>query len=379
MKNGLAPVRVPVALADRQYDVLIGAGLLWDVAGLIRPFCPAGRVVIVTDQHVADLYLGPVQTGLAKGQITSEAIVLPPGESTKNFAQLETLVEDLIARNIERGDLILALGGGVIGDITGFAAAIVKRGLDFVQIPTSLLAQVDSSVGGKTAVNSRRGKNLIGAFHQPRLVIADLDVLASLPPREVMAGYAEIVKCALIGDGEFFGHLEQSAQRLIAGDQTALLDAVCRAVGMKAEIVAQDERESGRRALLNLGHTFGHAFEAATGFGSRFLHGEAVALGLCLAFDFSASLELCVPEAAARVKAHLTALGFITDPAQVPGAPYGVDFLMAAMAQDKKVEGGRLTFILARAIGDCFVAKNVDADRVRRFLISTHSSSVTAT
>jgi 3-dehydroquinate synthase len=262
----------------------------------------------------------------------------------------------------------MALGGGVIGDLTGFAAAIVKRGLDFVQVPTSLLAQVDSSVGGKTAINSRAGKNLIGAFHQPRLVLADLDVLTSLPPREVMAGYAEIVKCALIGDAPFFDDLQQQAPRLIAGDLDTRASAITRAIRMKADIVAQDERESGPRALLNLGHTFGHAYEALCHYDSRLLHGEAVALGLNLAFGFSCHLGLCSPQDAQKVKRHLQELGFNIDPARVPGGPYDLDAVMTAMAQDKKIEGGRLTFILAHGIGRCFIAKDVSADSVRAYL-----------
>ncbi len=361
-------VIVPVDLGTRAYQVMIGPGLLADIAGLIDPFCPGRKVVIITDRHVADLYLSMVKKSLGDGRIAVSEIILPPGEATKNFAQLESLVESLIEFKVERGDLIIALGGGVIGDITGFGAAIIKRGLDFVQIPTTLLAQVDSSVGGKTAVNSRQGKNLIGAFHQPRLVIADTQVLDTLPHREVMAGYAEILKCALIGDRDYFERLDVSAHRLIAGDLDARLDAISRAVAMKAEIVTQDEREGGVRALLNLGHTFGHAFEAAIGYGPQFLHGEGVALGLRLAFDFSAEQGLCPRADADRVHVHLRRLGFITEPSGVPGGPFPVDALMSAMAQDKKVEAGRLTFILARAIGDCFVAKNVDANLVSRFL-----------
>ena len=364
----LSPIEVPVALADRSYQVIIGPDLLQKSAQLIAPFCPHRRTVIITDQTVAGLHLDALTASLDHGGIVHHEIILAPGEKTKSFANLEHVVDELIAQRIERGDVILALGGGVIGDLAGFAAAIVKRGMDFIQIPTTLLAQVDSSVGGKTAINSRHGKNLIGAFHQPRLVIADLGVLDTLPQREIMAGYAEIVKYGLIADRDFFDWLETHAPALIAGDHKARMTAIAKSVAMKAEIVTQDERESGRRALLNLGHTFGHAFEAATGFGPDLLHGEAVALGLVLAFDFSASQGLCPASDSDTVRRHLNQLGFITKPSQVKGGPFPVEFLMDAMAQDKKVEAGRLTFILTRAIGDAFVAKNVPSAMVRDFL-----------
>jgi 3-dehydroquinate synthase len=364
----LSPIEVPVALADRSYHVVIGPDLLSKTAQLIAPFCPHRRTVIITDQTVAALHLAALTASLDAGGIIHHEIILPPGEKTKSFANLEHVVDELIAHRIERGDVILALGGGVIGDLAGFAAAIVKRGMDFIQIPTTLLAQVDSSVGGKTAINSRHGKNLIGAFHQPRLVIADLDVLDTLPKREIMAGYAEIIKYGLIDDRDFFDWLEVNASALIAGDPQARMTAIAKSVAKKAEIVSQDERESGRRALLNLGHTFGHAFEAATGFGPDLLHGEAVALGLVMAFDYSAAQGLCPAGDAAAVRQHLDQLGFITKPSRVKGGPFPADFLMNAMAQDKKVEAGRLTFILARAIGQAFVAKNVPSAPVRDFL-----------
>ena len=364
----MSPIEVTVALADRSYPVVIGPNLLAKTAQLIAPFCPHRRTVIITDQTIAALHLATLTASLDIGAISHHEIILAPGEKTKSFTNLEHVVDELIAHRIERGDVILAFGGGVIGDLAGFAASIVKRGMDFIQIPTTLLAQVDSSVGGKTAINSRHGKNLIGAFHQPRLVIADLDVLSTLPRREIMAGYAEIVKYGLIADRDFFDWLEIHAQSLIAGDPAARMTAIAKSVAMKAEIVAEDERESGRRALLNLGHTFGHAFEAATGFGPDLLHGEAVALGLVLAFDYSAAQGLCPAQDAAAIRHHLNNLGFITQPSQVKGAPFPVDFLLNAMAQDKKVEAGRLTFILARAIGQAFVAKDVQPAGVKDFL-----------
>jgi 3-dehydroquinate synthase len=274
----------------------------------------------------------------------------------------------LIAAKLERGDVVVALGGGVVGDLAGFCAAAVRRGLDYVQVPTTLLAQVDSSVGGKTAINSRHGKNLVGAFHQPVLVVADTALLDSLPPREFRAGYAEVAKYGLLGDAGFFAWLEANADDVFAGAGAAREHAIATSCRMKAEIVARDERETGDRALLNLGHTFGHAFEAAAGFSGRLLHGEAVALGMALAFDFSARLGLLPQAEAERVKRHLGKVGLPTHIRDVPGGVPGVDALMDLMAQDKKVKRGRLTFILARAVGAAFVAPDVEAAQVRAFL-----------
>jgi 3-dehydroquinate synthase len=359
---------IPVGLEGRGYDVLVGTGLLDAAGGLIAPFAPRRRIAIVTDETVAALHLARLRASLEAAGLAASAIILPPGEGQKSWAGLEHLSERLLALELERRDIVIAFGGGVIGDLAGFAAGVLKRGIDFVQIPTTLLAQVDSSVGGKTAINARAGKNLVGLFHQPRLVLADLDVLATLPARERMAGYAEIVKYGLIDDPAFFAWCEGAAARVLAGEAEALARAIETSVAAKARVVAADEREGGVRALLNLGHTFAHAFEAEIGFDDRtMLHGEAVGLGLGLAFRFSAAQGLCPPEDAARVSAHLDALGF-SRPRNAPGGPFEADRLLAAMAHDKKVEDGRLTFILARGIGASFIARDVSAAAVREFL-----------
>jgi 3-dehydroquinate synthase len=293
---------------------------------------------------------------------------MQPGEQTKSFEGLADLSDRLLDLKLDRGDVITAFGGGVIGDLTGFAAAIYKRGISFVQIPTTLLAQVDSSVGGKTAIDTARGKNLIGAFHQPRRVLADLDVLATLPAREMRCGYAEIIKYGLLGDAVFFDWLEANGARVIAGEPDALAHAVARSVRMKAEIVAEDEHEQGRRALLNLGHTFGHALEAETGFGGALLHGEAVGIGMAMAFRFSAVLGLCFGQDAVRAERAIAAAGLSARLDQLSGHPFDAARLIAHTAQDKKAEGGKLTFILARRIGEAFVAKDVEASALRAFL-----------
>jgi 3-dehydroquinate synthase len=305
---------------------------------------------------------------LEKGGISVEMVVIEPGEQAKSFEGLADLSDRLLALELDRGDVIVAFGGGVVGDLTGFAAAIYKRGVDFIQIPTTLLAQVDSSVGGKTAIDTPRGKNLIGAFHQPRLVLADLDVLATLPPREVHAGYAEILKYGLLGDRAFFDWLEGHTAGVLALEVEPLARAVTRSVEMKAEIVAEDEKEQGRRALLNLGHTFAHALESETGFGAALLHGEAVGAGCALAFRFSAALGLCDPAEASRATRAVAAGGLPTRLAEIANTPFSADRLIHHMAQDKKAEAGRLTFVLARAIGDAFTAKGVDAEKLREFL-----------
>lgn len=361
-------VTIPVALGARAYEVVIGPGLLAGAGARLARDFPRRRLIIVSDRNLAERQLTRLRQGLDEAAIRHETIILDPGEGAKSFAGLERLCEALLALKAERSDLIVAFGGGVIGDLAGFAAAILKRGVDFIQIPTTLLAQVDSSVGGKTAINARHGKNMIGAFHQPRLVLADTALLDTLPARELRAGYAEVVKYGLLGDAAFFDWLDGSAEALLGGDDQARIRAIARSVEMKAEIVAEDERETGRRALLNLGHTFGHALEAETGFGEALLHGEAVALGMVQAFDFSVHLGLCAPEAAARARAHLARLGLPTDTARVPGGPFPPERLVEHMAQDKKVSDGRLTFILARGIGDAFIAKDVSADAVLAFL-----------
>jgi 3-dehydroquinate synthase len=362
------PRVIPVALGARTYDVVIGAGLLSRAGSYVAPFAKSGRTFVVTDRIVADLHLAALQDGLDRGGVRTEAIVLPPGEQTKSFAGLERVCDELIAREIGRNDIVVAFGGGVIGDLAGFAAGVVKRGVDFVQIPTTLLAQVDSSVGGKTAIDTRAGKNLVGLFHQPRLVLADLDVLDTLPLRERLTGYAEIVKYGLIDDPAFFDWCEANGPKLRSGDRAALAQAVAISVAAKARIVAADERESGARALLNLGHTFAHALEAAARYDGALLHGEAVAVGLGLAFALSARLGLCERQDSDRVRRHLDLMGFATDLQRLPGGPYRPDDLMAHIAHDKKNEGGRLTFILVEGIGRAFVQKNVSPEAVRALL-----------
>ena len=354
---------VAVDLGERSYEVRIGAGLLARAGAEVRPHLSRPRVAVVTDETVARLHLGRLEASFAGQGVDVVSLALPPGEGTKGWPALERTVEWLIAQKVERRDVVVAFGGGVIGDLAGFAAAILRRGVRFVQIPTTLLAQVDSSVGGKTGINSTSGKNLIGAFHQPTLVLADIDLLATLPPRDFLAGYGEVVKYGLLGDAVFFDWLETHASSL-AGDATARQRAVLRSVEMKAEIVARDETEEGDRALLNLGHTFGHALEKATGYGDRLLHGEAVAIGCALAFDLSATLGLCPQEEPGRVRAHLAAMGMKTNLRDVPGDLPDAEALLGLMGQDKKVVDGRLRFILARAIGDAFVAEDVPGDAV---------------
>lgn len=360
--------KLTVGLGARSYDILIGGGLLAQAGASIRPFLPRPYTVIVTDETVAGLHLATLQAGLADEGIESEAIILPPGEATKNMGELTRVVERLLELKIERDDLIIAFGGGVIGDLAGFAASILRRGVDFVQVPTSLLAQVDSSVGGKTGVNAPQGKNLIGAFHQPKLVLADIDVLGTLTPRDFLAGYGEVAKYGLLGDEAFFTWLERNAPAMAAGDDAARAYAVKRSCEMKADIVARDEKERGDRALLNLGHTFGHALEAATGYSDRLLHGEGVAVGCALAFEVSSRLGLCAQEAPSRVRAHLDAMGMKKDLADIPGDLPDADGLIDLMYQDKKVRQGQLTFIMARGIGDAFVTRDVDLDVVRKVL-----------
>ena len=364
------PRRIPVGLGDRAYEVRVGDGLL-DAAGEhIRPFLKRGRTAVVSDETVWGLHGERLTAALANAGIEAHPVIVPPGEQTKSFEGLADLSDRLLALELDRGDLITAFGGGVVGDLAGFAAAIYKRGIDFVQIPTTLLAQVDSSVGGKTAIDTPRGKNLVGAFHQPRLVLADLSVLGSLPDREMRAGYAEVIKYGLLGDRRFFEWLEANGGAVLGREPAALTEAVARSVEMKAGIVAEDEREQGRRALLNLGHTFGHALEAETGYGAALLHGEAVGVGTALAFRFSAAQGLCEAQDAERAVRGIAAAGLPVTLADVPGHPFSAERLVSHMAQDKKAEGGRLTFILARALGEAFVAKDVDAGAVRRFLIS---------
>jgi 3-dehydroquinate synthase len=363
----VAPVHVD--LAGRSYDILIGRGYLAEAGAYIAQLYPRARIGIVTDVNVAALHLPALQASLAGASLTSFVITLPAGEKTKSFSALEEVCDGLVAARLERGDVVLALGGGVIGDIAGFAAAIVRRGMHFVQVPTTLLAQVDSSVGGKTAINSRHGKNLIGAFHQPGLVIADTALLDTLPVREFRAGYAEVVKYALLGNRGFFDWLESGKWREAMAGGPAREEAVRIGCAAKAAIVARDETETGDRALLNLGHTFGHALEAAVGYdGARLVHGEGVAIGMRLAFDFSVKKGLCPGQDAVRVARHLEAIGLPTKLDQIPGGCGTAAQLMDAIRQDKKVSRGALTFILVRGIGEAFVAKDVDPADVLHFL-----------
>ena len=332
------------------------------------------RYAIVTDANVAQQgHLSALERAIAPASAVLGSVVLPAGESTKSFTQLANLSQALLEKSVERRDVVVALGGGVIGDLAGFAASVLRRGVRFVQIPTTLLAQVDSSVGGKTGINTPQGKNLVGAFHQPSLVLADIDVLSTLPAREMRAGYAEVVKYGLLGDAAFFDWLEQHGPDVLAREPSALVHAITRSVEMKAEIVARDETEQGDRMLLNLGHTFGHAFEAWAGFSDRLLHGEAVGLGTALAFRFSERLGCCPPGTAARVVTHLDRLGLPTRIGDIPGnGPNDnrpeLPQLMRLMSQDKKVQDGRLTFILARAIGQTYVSRDIAHDQVAEFL-----------
>ena len=359
---------VHVGLPGRAYDVHIGPGLLDDAATLLSPVLKRPRVAIVTDDHVGPLHATRLRNGLSAHGIDSAMLTLPSGEATKSWAFLTQTVEWLLDQKIERRDTVVALGGGVIGDLVGFAAAILRRGVGYVQIPTSLLAQVDSSVGGKTGINTAHGKNLVGAFHQPILVLADTDTLDTLPARDFLAGYGEVVKYGLLGDAAFFDWLEQHGTAMAEGSLDDRVAAVKRSVEMKAEIVLRDETEQGDRALLNLGHTFCHALEAATDYSDRLLHGEGVAIGCGLAFDLSARMGLCSQEDPSRVSAHLRAMGMKSRLSDIPGELPSSDALLDLMGQDKKVIDGKLRFILARGIGEAFVATDVPHDLVMQVL-----------
>ncbi len=360
--------RVGVALGARSYDVLIGPGLLADAGRHVAPLLARPRVAVICDETVAGLHLDALRGGLERAGVRMDALALPPGEATKGWPQFTRAVEWLLEAQVERRDMVVALGGGVIGDLAGFAAAVMRRGVRFVQVPSSLLAQVDSSVGGKTGINTAQGKNLVGAFHQPSLVLADTGLLDTLPARDLLAGYGEVVKYGLLGDAGFFAWLEENGPALASGDAAARQHAVRRSVEMKAGIVARDEHETGERALLNLGHTFCHALEAATGYSDRLLHGEGVAIGCALAFDLSARMGLCAQEVPSRVRAHLRAMGMKADLADIPGELPGAEALVALMGQDKKVVDGRLRFILARDIGAAFVCDDVPGDLLRTML-----------
>ena len=365
------PVTVDVALENRAYDIVIGRGVLASLGERVARLRPGVRTAIVTDRTVAKHWLEPTEASLAAVGIPTSRIVVEEGEISKTYAGLEKVSEALIAARIERNDLVIALGGGVVGDLAGFAAAILRRGVDFVQVPTSLLAQVDSSVGGKTGINSPQGKNLLGAFHQPVLVIADTAVLDTLSPRQFRAGYAEVAKYGVLGDEAFFAWLEKNHADIVRGG-SAREHAIATSCRAKAGVVSRDERETGERALLNLGHTFGHALEAATGFSDRLFHGEGVAIGMTLAAQFSARLGMIGEQDAARVERHLIEAGLPTRLQDIAGfAQEGLadaDALMALMAQDKKVQRGKLTFILLEAVGRAVIAKDVEPAPVRDFL-----------
>ena len=358
-----ATVHVP--LGDRAYDVLVGPGLLDEAGSRLSPLLDRPRVFVVTESRVAAAHLDALRAGL--GPIAAEVLTLPPGEGTKDWDSLRRTVEWLLDRRAERGDLVLAFGGGVIGDLVGFAAAILRRGVRFVQLPTTLLAQVDSSVGGKTGINTGHGKNLVGAFHQPSLVLADVAVLETLPPRDFLAGYGEVVKYGLLGDADFFGWLETNATAL-RDDPELRQHAVAHSVAMKAGIVSRDETEQGERALLNLGHTFGHALEQATGYSDRLLHGEGVAIGCALAFDLSARMGLCSQEDPSRVLEHLRAMGMPARLSDIPGDLPDDAALIDLMGQDKKVVDGKLRFVLARGIGNAFVSDAVQTGALAQVL-----------
>ena len=360
--------RLRVDLGDRAYDILVGPGLIERAGREMLPLLRRRQAVVVSDEIVARHYLVPLRDSLSSAGIAHHTVLLPPGEETKGLHHFGKLAEDILAIGIERGTMLVALGGGVVGDLTGFAAATLLRGIDFVQIPTTLLAQVDSSVGGKTGINTRLGKNLIGAFHQPRLVLADTAALATLQRRELLAGYAEIVKYGLIRDAEFFAWLEADGHRVCALAPEALRHSVLTSCAMKAEIVAGDERDEGDRALLNFGHTFGHALETETGFSSRLLHGEAVALGMVLATDFAVKLDLVGADDALRVRRHLADCGLPTRLAEIGLDGIPAERLLGHMSKDKKVRDGRITLILPRRIGDAFVMKNAPIEKLREVL-----------
>jgi len=368
------PTIVHVPLPGRAYDIVIGPGLLDSSGQRLAAMFPGRRFGIVTDSEVARTQLPRLTASLDKAGVGHTEIVLPNGEATKSFARLGEVVDALLAARLERGDLVIALGGGVIGDLAGFAAAIARRGMDFVQVPTSLLAQVDSSVGGKTGINSPHGKNLIGAFHQPRLVMADLDALTTLPGREFAAGFAEVVKYGLIDDAPFYFWLEEHRRAIFAGDTELRAEMVARCCAAKTRFVLEDEKETGVRALLNLGHTFGHALEKATGYSNRLLHGEGVSIGMVLAHGFSARLGLAPSQDTGRIAQQLQSAGLPTRLSDIPGDLPGTDFLMNAIAQDKKVVRGALTFILTRGIGQAFIEQNVDPAAVRAYLEEMRSA-----
>lgn len=363
------PSTVRVDLGARSYDILIGSGLIDQLGPEIMKRYGTVRAGIVSDSHVGPIYRARLEASLRECGIEPVSFEVQAGEASKRLSVFETLVEDVVGSRLERGDVLIALGGGVVGDLTGYVAASVRRGIGFVQVPTSLLAQVDSSVGGKTGINSSHGKNLIGAFYQPGLVLADTDTLSTLSPRELRAGYAEVAKYGLIDDPDFFAWLEQNHEALLVGaDPAVRIQAIAKSCLAKARIVSEDEQEHGKRALLNLGHTFGHALEAATGYSDRLVHGEGVAIGMSLAHQFSAYMNLCSTDDGARVNKHLKAVGLPTHPSDISGEHLDAETLMKFIAQDKKVQRGAFTFILTNGIGSAFVSNDVPPSAVQDFL-----------
>lgn len=364
--DGIETLHVP--MGERSYDIFIGDGAISHAGSLIKDILKAPRAIIVTDKNVAPNWLKPLKTSLNDAGIKTREIILPPGEHTKSVSHLEQLLDNLLENNIDRKTTLIALGGGVIGDLTGFAAAVVMRGVDFVQVPTTLLSQVDSSVGGKTGIDTRFGKNLIGAFHQPRAVITDTSTLDTLPMRERLCGYAEVIKYGVINDREFYDWLIENGQKVLDGNPAARREAVRRSCANKAEIVAADEREQGLRALLNLGHTFGHALEAQIGFEDKLKHGEAVAIGMIMALELSVRLAMASETDRDSLRDHLKTVGLPVDLKELAGGNWTADALLDHMGRDKKTQDGKLTFILARAIGNSFVANDVDNNAVKGVL-----------
>jgi 3-dehydroquinate synthase len=364
-----APERLRVELGPRSYEILIGSGVLGQAGSHLRGLLRRPDAIVITDDHLAaSAHLDVLEASLDAAGIAHRRIVVPPGEQSKSMGELERLLDRMLASGMERSSTVLALGGGVVGDLAGFAAAIVLRGVDYVQVPTTLLAQVDSAIGGKTGIDTPRGKNLIGAFHQPRIVLSDVDTLDTLPPRELRAGYAEVVKYGLIDRPDFFDWLETNGPALLGGDAALRRHAVLESCRAKAAIVAADERETGARALLNLGHTFAHALEAVAQYGDELLHGEAVAIGMALAFELSARLGLCPRGEAERVRRHLDTVGLPTAPRQIRAEGFAADALLEAMTRDKKALRGRPRFVLARGIGQAFAGAKVEADQIRALL-----------
>ncbi len=366
--------KVTVSLNSHSYDIHVGAGLLDQAGAIIGPILSRPRTVIITDENVARHHLSRLETSLGANAIDHDTIILPAGEATKSFQQLERLLDQLLALNLERQDRIIAFGGGVVGDLVGFAASIYQRGIGFIQIPTTLLAQVDSSVGGKCAINSPRGKNLIGSFHQPCLVLSDVSTLDTLPKRQLLAGYAEVVKYGLMGDAAFFDWLENQGQKIIDGDQAARIEAIVTCCGAKARIVGEDEKERGSRALLNLGHTFGHALEAEAGYSDRLLHGEAVAIGMVMAFDLSVKMGLCPDADAIKVRQHLENISL---PTHINNTDHAVsqvkmtaDRLFDHTLHDKKTSGGKTIFVIVSGIGKAFLSNDINPEDVKKIFMA---------